>query len=192
MKELFYSIAGKKVMIDDYGDEIVTVHPERLIQFYQHQGRDNKGRYLRDIWDWSNGELESTHDYIQWLFPLDELSAYNKVAPVLDPRTINVFKTSTQIQSNLHSSLQCMLRFYGFQINDGIICPGSNFQDRTLEWVTPNNHNFLRVSRILRSLSLLYSVSIAEHWLKELKKLSDDQLAVIGTDSIRYWENAVT
>jgi hypothetical protein len=43
----------------------------------------HRGRYLREIQEWPDDQLESVHDYIQWLFPLPEPSGFNVAAPAL-------------------------------------------------------------------------------------------------------------
>ena len=43
-----------------------------LLRFYAGTGPDDRGRFLREIHQWPDDELEHTHDYIQWLFPLAE------------------------------------------------------------------------------------------------------------------------
>ena len=44
----------------------------RLLTFYADAVPDHRGRFLREIQNWSDEDLERTHDYIQWLFPLAE------------------------------------------------------------------------------------------------------------------------
>jgi len=46
-------------------------------------GFDFKNRSVREILAKDDDWLESTHDYIQWLFPLDVKSFSNRNAPVL-------------------------------------------------------------------------------------------------------------
>jgi hypothetical protein len=54
----------------------------RLLAFYRGQAPDDAGRWLKDIWEWDDEQLETTHDFIQWLFPLPEPSRFNRsVAP---------------------------------------------------------------------------------------------------------------
>ena len=50
-------------------------HP--LIDFFADNGADNRGRVLLQIVGQSDEWLESTHDFIQWLFPLSEASGAN-------------------------------------------------------------------------------------------------------------------
>src|SRR5438874_20180 len=54
---------------------------EKLLRFYSGEGTDDRDRTIADIWCYSHNELEGVHDYIQWLFPLAERSAFNPAAP---------------------------------------------------------------------------------------------------------------
>ena len=65
---------------------------EKLIGFYSGKGTDDRGRRIDEIWSFSHEELEAVHDYIQWLFPLAERSAFNPGAPLLDDETIARFR----------------------------------------------------------------------------------------------------
>ena len=51
--------------------------------FLISQGRDGRGRTLAAVLDFDDGRIESTHDFIQWLFPLREASQAVPGAPVL-------------------------------------------------------------------------------------------------------------
>jgi hypothetical protein len=42
----------------------------QLLAFYRGEGTDAEGRFLKDIWTWTDDDLEAVHDFIQWLFPL--------------------------------------------------------------------------------------------------------------------------
>ena len=74
-----------------------------IIDFYAGAGPDHQGRYLTEILKWSDDQLESVHDYIQWLFPLPERSGFNMNAPVLDERTIQEFRVRPDLQRNLRA-----------------------------------------------------------------------------------------
>jgi Opioid growth factor receptor (OGFr) conserved region len=86
---------------------------ERLILFYLGERGDDRGRTLAQIWEWDVEELECTHDYIQWLFPLPEHSVYNSNAPIVDANVISSFHHNSLLRQNLHRALTVMLRFYG-------------------------------------------------------------------------------
>src|SRR5690242_1933999 len=86
-----------------------------LITFYQNQSPDHADRFPRDIHAFSHDQLESHHDFIQWLFPLETPSPVNPFAPTHNTKTLHAFRTSSEIQTNLLRSLDLMLDFYGLE-----------------------------------------------------------------------------
>lgn len=97
--------------------------------------------------------LESSHTFIQWLFPTDDRSRFNRQAALL------VADDARRIACNLCTALRVresfllMLEFIGF----GMRPDGSLVQtdDDRLRHFESHRHNWLRVSRMLRSLVLL-------------------------------------
>jgi len=98
--------------------KIKNKRKQDLIAFYKGKAPDNKGRFLYDIWHYSDVQLESTHNYIQWLFPLPEKSRYNPDAPLLNKKFIDVASKKGEVHNNLITSFELMLRFYGFVLVD--------------------------------------------------------------------------
>src|SRR5687767_8065769 len=90
--------------------------PERadspLVRFYHGDALDVRGRTLDDILAWDDEQLEAVHDYIQWLFPLDEPSRVNRDAPLLTAADRVAFRQPT-VAGNLRRALDRMLAFYG-------------------------------------------------------------------------------
>ncbi len=66
---------------------------QRIVPFYLGTQRDSEGRTIAEIWAWDFEKLEYIHDYIQWLFPLPERSAFNPDAPIVDDEVIQAFQT---------------------------------------------------------------------------------------------------
>ena len=70
--------------------------PERtdspIVAFYRRGAADDRGRTLDAILAWDDNRLEAVHDYIQWLFPLDEPSRFNPSATLLTPRDRAAFR----------------------------------------------------------------------------------------------------
>ena len=89
---------------------------DALLRFYRLEGPDARGRTLPEIWAWDAARLEGVHDYIQWLFPLPEPSAFNPQAPILTPETIAAFLADAQLRERLLRSLTLMLDFYGLAL----------------------------------------------------------------------------
>ena len=126
-----------------------------ILDFYRGTGGNAGGWRIDEILAWPDSELEDVHDFIQWLFPLPEKSMANPWAPVLDKPTIAAFHNEVKLQDALRASLLRMLEFYGFEMKDGAIVPAEDFEERARNWLTPANHNHLRLTRMIRSLRVL-------------------------------------
>jgi hypothetical protein len=167
----------------------------RLVAFYRGDGRDHRGRLLSHILGFDFDELEFHHDYIQWLFPLTEPSGANASAPLLSKADIATFTSDESLRQTLLRSLELMLQFYGFELvrqeNIVEVVRGAGFNERINLWLRRGNHNFLRISRILRSLSLLGLQKYAVAFLKRLQDIYVENAPVIGATTMEYWRRAV-
>src|ERR1700730_2574442 len=130
----------------------------QIIEFYSGSQPDHRGRYVHEILNWPDDELEAVHDYIQWLFPLPERSGFNVAAPLLISESIQEFRTRHDLQDRLRVSFLRMVNFYGFETRFGkqiTITRAPNFANKATGWLSPGNHNHLRITRILRCLTVL-------------------------------------
>src|SRR5690348_14958535 len=110
-----------------------------LIDFYSGRGADSRGRTLEEIQSWDFDRLEDVHDYIQWLFPLRERSAFQPHAPILDDEQISTFRSSAELRQHVRDSLDLMLRFYGFAWHGDDIGRSTDWPTRSKNWVTRGN-----------------------------------------------------
>jgi hypothetical protein len=165
-------------------------HDCRLVQFYAGEQPDDRGRFLNDIHNWSDNRLEAVHDYIQWLFPLLEPSAFQPQAPVLDAVTIAAFRARPELQHNLRTSFLRLLRFYGLEWEAGRVVPAAQFEARAANWLSPSNHNHLRITRILLSLRLLGLEAEAQAFYTFLAALYRREPGRITAVSFRFWTSA--
>ena len=161
----------------------------KILHFYGG-GQDDGGRTLDEILGWPDAELEAVHDFIQWLFPLPERSGANPSAPVLDGTTIDAFRGSTDLQQRLRRSFLRMLRFYGFEYQEGIVQQAVNFSARSVNWLGPGNHNHLRLTRMLRSLRLLGLASESAALYQVLSKIYRSHSDRITQRTYQFWTNA--
>src|SRR5690348_15032928 len=83
-----------------------------IIGYFSGKAPDDRGRYLRDIQQWPDERLEAVHDFIQWMFPLEEPSPVNPDAPVLDADTIAEIRARPELQAAVRGSFERMRRFY--------------------------------------------------------------------------------
>ena len=174
------------------------VTPSRVIAFYSGTEPDHRGRYLHEIQEWPDDQLEAVHDYIQWLFPLPEPSGFNAAAPILTHESIRDFLARPDLQENLRVSFLRMMNFYGFEVLsiDPIkIARASNFAAKATGWLSPGNHNHLRITRILRCLTVVGLEVEAKAFLKCLAEIYEDQrnkpLPAISDETMQYWIEAV-
>jgi hypothetical protein len=164
----------------------------RLLNFYRGQGTDNQGRRLEHIWNWNDELLEDVHDFIQWLFPLPEPSQFNLHAPLLTDDDIVAFHSDETLRANLERSFERILAFLGLKLDDeGAVIEADNFNRRATDVWQHSNHNWLRVTRILRSLCLL---GLGERSLAFFAKLADwhaNRRFPIPDSTFTYWRRAV-
>ena len=168
----------------------------RLLEFYRGHGRDHRGRLLSHILGFGLDELEFHHDYIQWLFPLPEPSGANASAPILTHDDIAAFTSEPALGNALLSSFDLMLDFYGLERaghgGEWKVRRASSFDERTRQWLMGGNHNFLRISRMLRSMSLLGLREHACAFLECLEGIYAENPTTVGSTTIGYWRRATT
>lgn len=162
-----------------------------LLRFYRHAGPDHRGRSLREIRAFGEDRLESTHDFIQWLFPLPEPSGANLHAPRLTAADIAAFRAGEALRGELLASLDVMLRFYGLAREGEAVTRGAGYARRSGEWLG-RPHNFLRISRILRCLALLGCAPEARAFLDCLEGICAQNAAAIGERTLGYWRRAAS
>ena len=162
-----------------------------IVDFYSGKTKDTCGRTLREIHAWDYNELETVHDYIQWLFPLSEPSQYNPRAPVLDAEQIAKFHTDNELRGQLLASFDKMLGFYGFIRNNQSIVRSNSWEERSRNWLRPGNHNHLRLTRILKSLSILGLKEYAHALFEALDAVFSEKSGAISNTTMGYWKRAL-
>ena len=170
---------------------------DAIVDYYSGHSPDDRGRLLGEIQEWPDERLESVHDFIQWMFPLKERSSANPGAPVLDETSIRRFRAHPELRRTLRNSFVRMLRFYGLEIEDqsGLrVVPGVDFQEKSRNWLSPGNHNYLRITRILKSLRLLGLEQEAHVFFECLERIYENQSGsylMIPEGTFRYWQLAI-
>ncbi|MBG1244136.1 hypothetical protein F8R90_24055 [Nostoc sp. NZL] len=168
-----------------------------LVPFYLgEEQRDSEGRMIQDIWTWNFEELECVHNYIQWLFPLPERSAFNHDAPIVDEEVIQAFQSNPHLRRNLLHSFTVMLQFYGLQRhknNDGkiFVSQSEDYPNRKREWVCIFDHNYLRITRILKCLMTFGLENEAQAFYECLRQIYRENSDQIGGETFQYWTIAV-
>ncbi len=89
-----------------------------------------------------------------------------------------------------------MLRFYGLECHESqvgkvIIQKSKEFSERKWEWIHLCNHNYLRITRILKCLMLFGLQDEAQSFYDCLCQVYQENRDRIGDDTFQYWTNAV-
>lgn len=164
-----------------------------VLDFLRGTGRDDRGRRLAEIWALDDEQLEQRHDFIQWLFPLDTPSAAVPGSPVLAPGDIAAIRRDPALRASLRRSLDRMLAFYGLAWDGdrASIRLAPFFALRAAVWIGHGNHNFRRITRILRSLVLAGEREAAQALFKVLRELHAGPYGrVIGAQALDFWKRA--
>ena len=135
---------------------------------------DGRGRTLSMIMAFDDQAIENTHDFIQWIFPLDEPSRSHPGAPVLDLFEIEEIKSSDVALENLMQSADW---YFGFL-------------QRHDHWIRQYDHNHLRISRAIKSLRLLVSDEVADRYKAAILDFLGGNISAISERSRGYWLNA--
>lgn len=161
-------------------DPIKTIEP--IVDFYLDANplRDDLGFTFKDVMQFTDEQLETQHDYIQWMFPIREASQFNPYAPLVTNHTILLFRELDILRDRMFESYEKMKSFYFTR-------------GRCWDWVTPNNHNFLRITRIIKSLKL-FGLEQQAHdfyaWCQVVIKHTD-YIKIIGEETQKYWKEAI-
>jgi hypothetical protein len=144
-----------------------------LMSFLSGETPDFAGRYLADIWEFDDDQVEATHDFIQLVFPLLEPSRSSFHGVHLSQEEVDVIKKLPHITRNLKNSAHWFL----------------GFLKRNPAWKGRFNHNQLRITRAIRSLRVLVSDHEADKFRSEIMELvgAND---LINEEALEYWRNA--
>jgi hypothetical protein len=175
----------------------MTSPADALLRFYRLEGVDARGRTLPEIWAWDAARLEGVHDYIQWLFPLPEPSAFNPHSPILIEETIDAFRADSELRQRLLQSLALMLDFYGLTLESGDdgaprIERARDFAVKSAGWLQPGDHNHLRLTRILTSVRLLGLGDHSRTLYRCLAAIARDHPHAVSATTLDYWRRAAS
>ena len=159
------------------------MHP--IIRFYLNDQSLKKELGFTHI-DFLNGNdewRESCHGHIQWAFPMEVPSmVLMQETPVLTSDVIDLFNNSGDLQWKLYESYNIMINFCGIKYDES----------KYAKWITPRNHNFLRLTRMIRSMRILGMQGWATILHDNLMQICDNPTyrAIIGEETINYWNAA--
>ena len=147
---------------------------DTVVRFLEGLTTDGRGRQITEILDQDDWFWENTHDFIQWLFPLNEVSRAVGNSPVLTDEEIRLIRESDSARGGLLASVD---RYKVFLL-------------KTTAWRAAHDHNHLRITRVIKSLRLLTDDETADAFKYWVAGQLGDQIDSINTKSKRYWRLA--
>lgn len=160
-----------------------------LIDFQLGQGTDSQGRTIEEIWALNDFWLEHDHKYIQWLFPIDTQTKFNRHTPVLSQDDAVAFESCDALKGAQRQSLTMMLRFFGMQWQGTNIVPTMELSIRDHIWLKRGGHNHLRISRIIRSLALCGQSELSSKFQRAMLDAAE-QFGEVSEESRSFWMSA--
>lgn len=168
-----------------------------LVDFYLHGGQTDHRHTLKDIMGYDDYNLERGHNYIQWLLPTATASQRQPKSPILTWPTALALTNSPNFAPRYWAAVKKMLAFWEIPFKESGECSLVPQKiERVPFWaITPNDHNQLRISRVLESTRLLGGKSSGSEFSKRLM----DELARFATRNdhrlsarnVAYWYKAV-
>ena len=163
-----------------------------LIRFYKNEIPCSSGHTIDEIIGWDDLKLEGIHNYIQWVFPIEEPSAFNIHCPVLMPEDVFEFASDPEIKNRFYLILHKMFKFYGFKPENKGMGFGLDFESRKHKLFSYKDHNQLRMTRILRCLCLLGFEELAHMFyndclIKGLERTGNN----VNKETEEYWLEAI-
>jgi len=142
-----------------------------LVSFFRDEiGHPRYGSY-EVIISSSDEFWEKTHDFIQWIFPLNESSRFNQKAPILDQSSIRQLLASGKTKEKLSLGTD---RYKSFlKANDN--------------WRRGYDHNHMRISRVIKCLRLLLDDQSANEFKYWVASELGNDIDQIHSESKRHW-----
>jgi hypothetical protein len=147
-----------------------------LHAFLKGTGSDSRGRTLSHVLAFDDTEIEATHDFIQWVFPLPIASSAQPQSPVLSCQDVSAIAGDDVAVANLKLARHRMEQFYS----------------RNDYWLRWHDHNHLRITRILTSLRLLAGLDEARQFYAVISDRLKAAPGAINPRSLEFWAHALS
>tara|TARA_B100000963_G_C22218957_1_gene490716 strand:- start:89 stop:535 length:447 start_codon:yes stop_codon:yes gene_type:complete len=143
-----------------------------LREFLKNNETDIYHRYISEIWSFNDEQIETTHNFIQFLFPLTQPSknSLNKIYINSDDLLCELKSDKKVRESIIYSS-----NWY------------FSFLERNQHWQTYYDHNHLRISRVIESLNVIVSNRQANRFYKQVLDICIEEL--INDETKLIWKS---
>jgi ADP-ribosylglycohydrolase len=144
----------------------------QLIGFHLKGHLTQNGLAADNLLHFSDGEIEQSHTWVQWMFPSPEPSQFNRTAPTLSWQEAIELAGDARFIERLENSVAKYL----------------GFLSRNNHWLQKQNHNHLRISRIILSLRILHSTELAGWFFEQVRELASAHLSNLS-QPLSFWRS---
>ena len=161
------------------------MHP--INEFYLGLRKTERGFDLPTLWNLSPTMIGLQYFYIEWLFPVNQASKWNKHAPLLLGDDLNFFKQNEEIQKKYLTSFDKIIHYFGIYREGNTLFISDELKVRSY-WLREVGHEEKKISRIIRSLAWCGHLELA----RNLQKLSIELIKEKGylkEGTLTIWQN---
>lgn len=172
-------------MLSSTSNKEFQARRKKALDFLANKGKDHLGRTVIDYMNFTEQEMHDRHDWIQWAFPIETVSAHNPEAGLIDycSRSFSKYDGARAVnRSELTNKYLDSIGAKPFYVD------ANKFFNNVPR---PDDHHMKRISRLLRHHTLTGNDYMAKHILSDLSKsLILPYPEQFSTYTVAYW-NAI-
>lgn len=145
-----------------------------ILDFYRG-AKHPRGLTFEEALALPNTTWESCHDFVQWFFPLPEPSKMHPDAPTLSIEEFQAFHDDVILRANLRKAVARYERFL----------------KEYWGWRRPQDHNHLRITRVIRCMVLAGMAHGAEDFYDSVHAILGNTADILPQATLAYWREAL-
>ena len=148
----------------------------KILKFYRGEAPNTDGLLFDATVNLTDRQMEIGHQWVQWMFPLPEPSKAHPSSPVMSSDDIAAFVSTPELQVRARRALD---RFQLFLAN-------------TTAWRRDRDHNHLRITRVIRFLSVIGMAEDAKAFCDwAIQTWENANPGPLPVQTHRYWTEAL-
>ena len=155
------------------------------LDFIHNKIMDHNGNYFGDYLDMNENDMEESHDWIQWAFPIDTVSPHNPYAGLI-PHVLSSANGYGKLYPKATYITDIMLAKYLQSIG---VCNTVNMKKFFRVVDSGNNHHVKRISRVIRHLRLIMDSKGADAILDRLAQIVMSRPGFFSNRTILHWHS---
>lgn len=116
---------------------------------------------LEDLWALPPSMIGVQYFYIEWLFPVDHASKWNRTVPTLHGDDLLFFQSNPEIQQKFLTSFDKIMHYFGIERVGNQVFANDTLKTRDY-WLKEVGHQEKKISRIMRSLAWCGQLELAK------------------------------